>query len=74
MLPCRVILALLEPDPLALVKRAPAPPRVSEEEALRVSGSDAVYYAMTLKGASKEKTRRELEFRPRALEWIQRSD
>ncbi len=49
---------------------APAPPRVSEEEALRASGPDAVYYAMRLRGASNDKARRELEFRPRALEWI----
>src|SRR5262249_6461252 len=40
---------------------APAPPRVSEEEALRASGSDAVYYATRLRGASNEKARRELD-------------
>jgi nucleoside-diphosphate-sugar epimerase len=49
---------------------APEPPRLSEEEALRVSGPDAVYYATRLRGASNEKARRELEFRPRPLEWI----
>jgi len=49
---------------------APAPPRVSEEEALRASGPDAVYYATRLRGASNEKAGRELEFRPRSLEWI----
>ena len=49
---------------------APAPPRVSEEEALRASGPDAVYYATRLRGASNEKARRELGFRPRPLEWI----
>jgi nucleoside-diphosphate-sugar epimerase len=49
---------------------APAPPRVSEEEALRASGPDAVYYATRLRGASHEKAWRELEFRPRPLEWI----
>ena len=55
---------------------APAPPRVSEEEALRASGPDAVYYATRLRGASNQKARRELDFRPRPLEWIldQRSD
>jgi 2-alkyl-3-oxoalkanoate reductase len=55
---------------------APPPPRVSREEALRASGPDAVYYATRLRGASNEKARRELEFRPRPLEWIlhQRSD
>jgi nucleoside-diphosphate-sugar epimerase len=49
---------------------APAPPRVSEEEALQASGPDAVYYATRLRGASHEKAWRELEFRPRPLEWI----
>jgi nucleoside-diphosphate-sugar epimerase len=49
---------------------APAPPRISEEEALRESGPDEVYYATRLRGASNEKARRELEFRPRPLEWI----
>jgi nucleoside-diphosphate-sugar epimerase len=49
---------------------APAPPRVSEEEALRVSGPDAIYFATRLRGASNEKAGRELEFRPRPLEWI----
>jgi nucleoside-diphosphate-sugar epimerase len=49
---------------------APPPPRVSEEEALRASGPDAVYYATRLRGASNEKARRKLEFRPRPLEWI----
>jgi len=43
---------------------------MSEEEALRTSGPDAVYYATRLRGASNEKARRELEFRPRPLEWI----
>ena len=50
---------------------APAPPRVSEEEALRTSGPDAVYYATRLRGASHEKARREIGFRPRPLGWIQ---
>src|SRR5215470_14890174 len=49
---------------------APAPPRVSEEDALRTSGPDAVYYATRLRGASHEKAERELAFRPRPLEWI----
>jgi len=49
---------------------APAPPRVSEEDALRDAGPDAVYYATRLRGASNEKARRELAFRPRPLEWI----
>ena len=49
---------------------APAPPRLSEEEALRTLGPDAVYYATRLRGASNEKARRELKFRPRPLEWL----
>jgi nucleoside-diphosphate-sugar epimerase len=49
---------------------APAPPRLSEEDALRTLGPDAVYYATRLRGASNEKARRELEFRPRPLEWL----
>jgi 2-alkyl-3-oxoalkanoate reductase len=54
----------------ARVAGAPPPPRVSEEEALRTSGPDAVYYATRLRGASNEKAGHELEFRPRPLEWI----
>jgi len=49
---------------------APAPRRVSEAEALRASGPDALYYATRLRGASNEKSRRELAFRPRPLEWL----
>jgi 2-alkyl-3-oxoalkanoate reductase len=49
---------------------AAAPPRVSENEALRASGPDAVYYATRLRGALNEKARRELKFRPRRLEWL----
>jgi nucleoside-diphosphate-sugar epimerase len=49
---------------------APAPPRVSEEEALEAAGPDAVYYATRLRGASHEKARRHLAFRPRPLEWL----
>jgi nucleoside-diphosphate-sugar epimerase len=54
----------------ARVAGAPSPPRLSEEEALRTSGPDAVYYATRLRGASNEKARRELGFRPRPLGWI----
>ena len=45
------------------------PPRVSEEEALRALGADAVYYATRLRGASNEKAGRD-KFRPRPLEWL----
>jgi nucleoside-diphosphate-sugar epimerase len=54
----------------AHVVGAPAPARVSEEDALRTSGPDAVYYATRLRGASNHKAERELAFRPRPLEWI----
>jgi nucleoside-diphosphate-sugar epimerase len=54
----------------ARAEGAPAPPRISEQEALRVSGADAVYCATRLRGASNVKARRELGFRPRPLEWI----
>jgi nucleoside-diphosphate-sugar epimerase len=50
---------------------APAPPRISEEEALRIAGPDAVYYATRLRGASNAKAKRELHFAPRRLEWLQ---
>jgi nucleoside-diphosphate-sugar epimerase len=54
----------------ARAARAAAPASLSEEEALRLFGPDAVYYATRLRGASNEKARRELGFHPRALEWL----
>lgn len=48
---------------------APAPPRVTVEEALVTAGEDAVYYGTKLRGASNEKAKRILGFRPRRLEW-----
>ena len=53
---------------------APAPPRIGEEEARRAFGPDAVYYATRLRGASNDKARRELGYRPRPLEWIPEPD
>jgi nucleoside-diphosphate-sugar epimerase len=50
---------------------APAPPRISEEEALQIAGPDAVYYATRLRGASNAKARQQLNFAPRRLEWLQ---
>jgi nucleoside-diphosphate-sugar epimerase len=50
--------------------RAPDPPTVSEEQALRNAGPDAVYYATKLRGASNQKAKRQLAFRPRPLEWL----
>ena len=49
---------------------APAPPRMTEEEALRTLGPHTVYFATRLRGASNEKARRELNFQPRPLEWL----
>jgi nucleoside-diphosphate-sugar epimerase len=51
---------------------APAPPRVTVEEALATAGEDAVYYGTKLRGASNEKAKRILGFRPRRLEWLDR--
>jgi nucleoside-diphosphate-sugar epimerase len=50
---------------------APPPPRVSEAQALTAFGPDAVYYATRLRGAANGKAKRELDFRPRRLEWLQ---
>lgn len=52
---------------------APEPPRISEQEALRTAGQDAVYYATQLRGASNAKAKRELGFAPRRLEWLRRT-
>jgi nucleoside-diphosphate-sugar epimerase len=49
---------------------APEPPTVSEEQGLRDSGPDAVYYATKLRGASNQRAKAQLSFRPRALEWL----
>ena len=49
---------------------APPPPQIGEEEALAGFGPDTVYYATRLRGASNEKARRELNFQPRRLEWL----
>ncbi len=49
---------------------APDPPTVSEEQALRNAGPDTVYYATKLRGASNQKAKRQLAFRPRLLEWL----
>jgi nucleoside-diphosphate-sugar epimerase len=49
---------------------APPPPQISLEEALQSSDADAVYYATQMRGVSNAKAKRELGFRPRALEWV----
>jgi hypothetical protein len=45
--------------------------QVTEQQALATVGADSVYYATRLRGASNEKAKRELSFRPRPLEWLQ---
>src|SRR5258705_1350404 len=50
---------------------APEPLQITDQEALATSGADSVYYATRLRGASNEKARHELNFRPRPLEWLQ---
>jgi nucleoside-diphosphate-sugar epimerase len=52
---------------------APEPPRISQEEVLETAGPDAVYYAMQLRGADNTRAKKELGFRPRILEWLERS-
>ncbi len=49
---------------------SPPPPHVSVQEALRMSGADAVYYGTQLRGVSNSKAKRELNFQPRSLEWL----
>jgi len=50
---------------------APEPLQITEQEAQATSGADSVYHATCLRGASNEKARHELNFRPRPLEWLQ---
>jgi 2-alkyl-3-oxoalkanoate reductase len=52
---------------------APAPPRMTEAEALVVAGPDAVFYHNGLSGACNDKAKAILEFRPRRLEWLHRT-
>jgi nucleoside-diphosphate-sugar epimerase len=52
---------------------APEPPTVSEQQALESAGPDAVYYATKLRGASNQKAKAQLAFRPRALPWLSAS-
>ena len=52
---------------------AQEPFQISEPEALATSGADGVYYATRLRGASNTKARNELNFRPRPLEWLEKS-
>jgi nucleoside-diphosphate-sugar epimerase len=53
---------------------APSPPQISVEDALKASGgADAVYYGTQMRGVSNAKAKRELNFQPRPLEWIERT-
>ena len=49
---------------------APAPPHITEEEAIREAGADSVYYANKLRGASNRHAKHKLGFAPRKLEWL----
>lgn len=49
---------------------APDPPHITEQEAARSGGPDAVYYAMRLRGARNDLAKRKLGFSPRRLEWL----
>jgi nucleoside-diphosphate-sugar epimerase len=52
---------------------APPPPQISIQDALKSEGgADAVYYGTQMRGASNAKAKRELNFQPRALEWIEK--
>jgi nucleoside-diphosphate-sugar epimerase len=50
--------------------KAPSPPQLSVEDALKAGGADAFYYGTRMRGASNVKAKRELNFRPRPLEWV----
>lgn len=49
---------------------APAPPRVTEQEARARGGEDAVYYGTKLRGSANGKARKALSFAPRRLQWL----
>jgi nucleoside-diphosphate-sugar epimerase len=49
---------------------APPPPQITEEDALRTAGADAVYYGTKLRGASNANAKHVLHFRPRRLQWL----
>jgi nucleoside-diphosphate-sugar epimerase len=68
-----------DPSPMAVwlpafakFNGAPAPLRVTEEEAVQRNGPDAAYYALQLRGASNAKAKKEFQFAPRPLEWLVR--
>jgi len=49
---------------------APPPAAVTEEDARKASGDDAVFYGTKLVGASNAKAKRVFGFAPRRLEWL----
>ena len=53
---------------------APAPPEITEAEALRTAGEDSIYYATRLRGASNGLAKQKLGFAPRKLEWLSRNE
>ncbi|AOK37806.1 NAD-dependent epimerase/dehydratase family protein [Burkholderia cenocepacia] len=53
---------------------APAPSRVSSQGALKSAGEEAVYYHLSLTGASNRKAKEQLGFRPRPLLWKNASE
>lgn len=48
---------------------APAPSRITAEDALSVAGEEAIYYHTRLTGASNARAKAELGFKPRRLLW-----
>lgn len=48
---------------------APEPPRLSLEAALATAGEEAVYYHLSLTGASNRRAKEKLRFTPRPLVW-----
>jgi nucleoside-diphosphate-sugar epimerase len=49
---------------------APPPPHITEETARKLAGEDAIYYNAKLRGATNEKARKLLNFKPRRLQWL----
>ena len=49
---------------------APAPPFITEDQALETAGEDAVYYQTKLCGGSNAKAKREPHFAPRKRDWF----
>jgi nucleoside-diphosphate-sugar epimerase len=54
---------------------APPPPQISVEDVLKTDGgADAVYYGTQTRGVSNAKAKRDLNFQPRPLEWIEKEE